>query len=51
MQDEFVDFTGMSRSEKAQAQSDWVERVLYDENYTELYRLIFQNYEKAIFLN
>ena len=41
MQDDFVDSTGLSRSEMNELQNEWVERALYDQNYTEVYRLIF----------
>ena len=51
MQDEFVDSTGLSRAEKSYLQSEWMNRVLFDKNYTDLYRLIFKNYMETIEAN
>ena len=44
MQEDFVDTDGLSRVEKNDLMADWMNRVLYDQGYTELYRMIFLNY-------
>ena len=51
MQDEFVDTNGLSRVEISQRQNEWMDRVLFDQNYTDLYRLIFKNYMETIQAN
>jgi hypothetical protein len=44
MQEDFVDTDGLSRVEKNDLMADWMNRVLYDQGYKELYRMIFLNY-------
>ena len=48
MQEDFVDTTGLGRAEKNDQLGDWMNRVLYDQGYTELYRMIFLIYQQKI---
>ena len=47
-QDDFIQTDGLSRAEKNDRINEWMDRVLYDPDYTELYRLIFLNFKKKI---
>ena len=51
MQEDFVDTQGLDREEKNEKLAEWMDRVLYDQEYTELYRMIFMNYKQKIIKN
>lgn len=51
MQEDFVDTDGLTRAEKSEELTNWMERVLNDNNYTELHRQIFQIYSQNIARN
>ena len=51
MQEDIVDTQGLSRAEKNEKLEEWMNRVLFDQDYTEVYRMIFMNYKRKIKTN
>ena len=51
MQEDIVDTQGLSRAEKNEKLEEWMDWVLYDQEYTEVYRMIFMNYKQKIIKN
>ena len=51
MQEDFVDTQGLSRAGKNEKLTEWMDRVMYDQEYTEVYRMIFMNYKRKINTN
>jgi hypothetical protein len=48
MSEELMSQEGLSRSEQSQLSNNFVNKALYDDSYTELYREIFKYYDTKV---